>query len=225
MKRVLSALAALALLFACTPENNPPVVESKMKAVDLGLSVKWAACNLGAEKPEEYGDYYAWGETETKANYDWSTYKYANGDYNKLTKYCPSDRTSYWDDTGDPDNKTVLDPEDDVVHVKLGGNWRMPTIEEWTELLEKCTWTWTTQNGVTGRLVTASNGNSIFLPAAGIRERTDFYAFGSYGLYWSSSLNTEDRPDCARYVDFGSGFVVSYGSGRCYGKSVRPVSE
>ncbi len=190
-------------------------------AVDLGLpsGLKWANANLGASAPEDYGDYYAWGETEPKENYIWSTYKWGNGSYDTLTKY--NTNGSY----GTFDNKTVLDLEDDVAHVKLGGSWRMPTKAEWAELLENCTWTWTTQNGVNGRLVTASNGNSIFLPAAGYRDGTNFSDVGSRGYYWSSSLLT-DYPYFAWYVDFFSGNVGRrYDGSRYDGFSLRPVSE
>lgn len=205
-------------------------VENKVPegAVDLGIEMTradgttyklyWAACNLGAEKPEDYGDYYAWGETETKEKYSWSTYKFGTSSSGPFSKY--NTKESY----GTVDNKTVLDSEDDVAHVTLGGNWRMPTDEEWTELRTKCTWTWTTQNGVNGRLVTASNGNSIFLPAAGYRLDTNLGSVGSGGYYWSSSLST-DSPYRAWYVGFGSGSVDRYNNYRHYGQSVRPVSE
>lgn len=205
-------------------------VENKVPegAVDLGIEMTradgttyklyWAACNLGAEKPEDYGDYYAWGETETKEKYSWSTYKFGTSSSGPFSKY--NTKESY----GTVDNKTVLDPEDDVAHVTLGGNWRMPTDEEWTELRTKCTWTWTTQNGVNGRLVTASNGNSIFLPAAGYRLDTNLGSVGSGGYYWSSSLST-DSPYRAWYVGFGSGSADGFNNYRHYGQSVRPVSE
>ena len=189
--------------------------------IDLGLTsgVKWASFNLGASKPEEYGDYYAWGETETKSNYSWSTYKFGTSYSGPFSKYNTS--SSY----GTVDNKTVLDPEDDAAHVALGGSWRMPTDEEWTELRTQCTWTWTTENGVNGRRVTGPNGNSIFLPAAGCRFDTDLYNAGSFGSYWSSSLST-GYPDCAWYVCFSSDNVDRYNGGsRDNGLSVRPVSE
>ena len=203
--------------------------------VDLGLSVCWASCNLGAGKPEEYGDYYAWGEIERyyssqdpltwkdgKTGYNWASYKWCNGSSSTFTKYNTS--SSY----GTVDNKTVLEPEDDVAHVKLGGKWRMPTDAEWTELREKCTWTWVTNyngSGINGRLVKATNGNSIFLPAAGYRRGTCLNDAGSYGFYWSSSLYT-GYPGYAWYVYFysdsvgGSNYYL-----RFYGQSVRPVSE
>ena len=195
------------------------------EAVDLGLSVKWASWNVGASSPEGYGAYFAWGETDMKWDYDWSTYKWCNGDYNKLTKYCPTNIADYWDGTGSPDGKTVLDLEDDAARANWGGTWRMPTDAEWTELRNNCTWTWTTQNGVNGRLVTSnSNGNSIFLPAAGGRGDSGLGDAGSYGRYWSSSLHT-DYPEFARYVCFYSGDVYRSDYFRYFGQSVRPVSE
>ena len=177
----------------------------------------WGTCNLGAEKPEDYGDYYAWGEVETKDNYSWSTYKWGNSSTN-LTKY-NTDRTR-----GSVDNKTVLESEDDAAHVKLGGSWRMPTDVEWKELRTECTWTWTTQNGVNGLLVTGPNGNSIFLPAASLRESTSLCGVGSYGYYWSSSLNT-GYPIDALGVNFYFSDVYRSYYDRYYGLTVRPVTE
>ena len=183
--------------------------------VDLGLSVKWATCNVGATKPEEYGGYYAWGETEEKDNYNWSTYKWFNGSYKK---YCT--RTVF----GTVDNKTHLDPEDDVAHVKWGGSWRMPTKAELYELLNNCTWTWTTQNDVNGYKVTGPNGNSIFLPAAGYRDGTSLSDCGSNGSYWSGSLY-ESLSDYAYNLNFYSGYYGWDYYFRCNGFTVRPVSE
>ena len=187
------------------------------EAVDLGLpsGIKWATCNVGATKPERYGGYYAWGETEEKENYDWSTYKWCNGSKNTMTKYCTD---SYY---GTVDNKTELDPEDDVAHVKWGGDWRMPTKAELNELLTNCTWTWTTQNGVNGYMVTGPNGNSIFLPAAGTRYGTNLGSSDG-GCYWSSSLN-EGNSYGAFHFHFSSGHFTSGYSGRHYGWPVRPV--
>ena len=217
---VYSADASVTATCEVTVRERPPLPES-LAAIDLGLpsGLKWATMNVGASKPEEYGDYFAWGETEPKSNYSWSTYKWCNGSYNSLTKYNTS--SSY----GTVDNKTVLDPEDDAAHVNWGGSWRMPTDEEWTELIDNCTWTWTTENGVNGRLVTSNtNGNSIFLPAAGYRNGTYLFLAGSDGYYWSSSLNP-GGPYGAYNVYFGSGDVGRYGGSRYYGQSVRPVSE
>lgn len=178
-------------------------------AVDLGLSVKWATCNVGADAPGDYGDYYAWGETETKSIYNWSTYLDSpNRDGNSFTKYAI-------------DKKTILDPEDDVAHVKLGGNWRMPTDSELTELRTKCTWVWTQYGGHNGYVVVGSTGNAIFLPAAGYRGDSDLDNAGSYGNYWSSSHVSFSS--CAYALNFNSS-SVGWGSGdRCIGLSVRPV--
>ena len=205
--------------------------ENGYEWVNLGLSVKWATCNVGATKPEEYGDYFAWGETEPKTTYDWNTYKWATATWDAtyeswqletLTKYCTS--SGY----GTVDNKTVLELADDAARANWGGAWRMPTDAEWTELRENCTWTWTSDyngTGVAGRIVTSNiNGNSIFLPAAGFRDDRDFGLLGAGddGGYWSSSLGT-DKPDYAWNVYFDLGNVDGYDSGRYGGQSVRPV--
>ena len=208
------------------------------EAVDLGLTsgVKWATCNVGASAPEEYGDYFAWGETEPyyssqdpltwkdgKTGYNWASYKYelGTGWQGPFSKYV----TENSDNIGNVDNNTELDPEDDAAAVNWGGSWRMPTIEEWQELLDECTWTWTTQNGVSGRLVTSNtNGNSIFLPAAGDRTLTYLDNAGSLGVYWSSSLNT-DYPRYAYDVIFDSYDVYRDYGGRYNGLSVRPVTD
>ena len=196
---------------------------SSMEAVDMGLSVEWASCNLGASSPEEYGDYYAWGETVTKSDYSWLTYKFRtsgdNWDNVKFSKYNTS--SSY----GPIDYKTKLELSDDVAHVKWGGSWRMPSDAEWTELRTKCTWTWTTQYGKRGYKVTSkTNGNSIFLPAAGYQGGTSIYDVGFRGYYWSSSLYT-DGPNRAWGVYFDSDGVNRSNFRRYYGFSIRPVSE
>lgn len=192
--------------------------------VDFGLSVMWANWNLGASSPEEYGDYYAWGETETKSEYSWSTYKWCNGSYSTMTKYC--NNTSY----GKYDGKTVLVPEDDAAHISLGGNWRMPTNEEWGELIDNCTWSWTTMNGVYGIKITSNKEGYtdkwMFLPAAGYRRGASLEMTGSYGNYWSSSLTTDAYPYYAWYATFDSSmFIKSRYGGRDEGKSIRPVWE
>ena len=195
--------------------------------VDLGLSVKWATFNVGASKPEEYGDYFAWGEREPKEDYSWSTYIWCNGSSKTQKKYCQSDNSNYWGLSGSPDGKIVLDPEDDVAHVNWGGDWRMPTDEEWTELRENCTWEWTDDyNGtrIAGQIVSSSNGNSIFLPAAGWWDGTKVKYVGSGGYYWSSSLDTVyPRNVCSVYIC--SSLVRREYFHRCYGFSVRPVCE
>ncbi len=188
-------------------------------AVDLGLSVKWATCNVGATKPEEYGDYFAWGEVKPKKQYDWSTYKYCRGTSETLTKYCTS--SSY----GIVDNKTVLDPSDDAATVNWGGSWRMPTQAEQFELKDKCKWRWTTQNGVKGYKVVGPNGNSIFLPAAGLMDGTSLSCVGSRGCYRSSLLDT--RISCLAFsMSFYSITVIWWTYNYRYlGQSVRPVCQ
>ena len=205
-----------------TEDIRPTGEENGHTWVNLGLpsGLKWASCNVGATTPEDYGNYYAWGEVLPKADYSWATYKYANGNYDKLTKYCYS---KSYGDNGFTDDKTTLDPEDDAAHVNWGGEWRMPTDAEWTELRNNCTWTWATQSGVNGYQVSSkTNGNSIFLPAAGYRYDTDLNDAGSYGDYWSSSLYT-GYPNYAWGVYFSSDDVGRNGYGRNGGQSVRPV--
>ena len=200
------------------PGTPPANIENGHEYVDLGLSVKWATCNVGANAPEESGDYFAWGETQTKSTYDWGTYKWCNGSPYTLTKYCTDS------DCGTVDNKTVLDKEDDAAAVNWGGSWRMPSDDELTELRTECTWTWTTQNGVNGYQVTGPNGNSIFLPTAGVCLHSNLNFAGSDGWYWSSSPRTGGPYNaCSLYFDSNS---VKWNTfDRCYGQSVRPVCE
>ena len=189
-------------------------------SVDLGLpsGLKWAACNVGASVPEEYGDYYGWGETELNASYDWPDYALCNGTSASLTKYNTDSSC------GVVDNKTVLDADDDVARFKLGGKWRMPTTDEWTELQTVCSWTWTTVNGVNGELVTGPSGRSIFLPAAGSRFRTDLYRDGFEGNYWSSCLFT-DSPTFGLFLFFNSGGCYQSNATRRDGFPVRAVTD
>lgn len=186
-------------------------------AIDLGLpsGTKWACCNVGATTPEGYGGHYAWGETSEKSYYGWGTYKWCNGSYNSLTKYCTDPKC------GNVDGKTVLDLSDDVAHVKMGGSWRMPNIEQMKELIDNCTETWTQQNGVNGIIVTGPSGGQIFLPAAGGRWGGDLDYEGSDGYYWSSSLDPGDDGN-AYSLDFDSGNWGWDGS-RSGGRSVRAV--
>ena len=152
-----------------------------VEAVDLGLSVKWATCNVGATVPEEYGNYFAWGETETKTTYNGNTYFDTTDGGSTFTEYTAG-------------GKTVLDLEDDAAAVNMGGVWRMPTREEINELLTKCTWTYTTtynDKSVKGYVVTSqTNDNSIFLPAAGYKQTQNVSYGGSIGQYWTSNLYT-----------------------------------
>ena len=190
--------------------------------VDLGLpsGLLWATCNVGADNPEDYGDYFAWGETQPKGYYDWSTYQYCNGNYNTLTKYCNNSSYGY---NGFTDILTALLPEDDAATANWGNTWRMPTKEEWQELYNNTAYTWTTQNGVNGRLFTASNGNTLFLPAAGYRYYNYLGDAGSYGYYWSSSLLIGGNLGCAWYLFLTSVNCSMDSNGRYAGQSVRPV--
>ncbi len=191
--------------------------------VDLGLpsGTVWATCNVGANTPEEYGEYYAWGETAPKTTYNWSTYQYCNGGEgeNTLTMYCNNSNYGY---NGFTDNLTTLLPEDDAATVNWGSGWCTPTHDQWRELYQNTTHTWTTQNGVNGRLFTANNGNSLFLPAAGWRQNDILHSVGYSGEYWSSSLLTVD-PSYALYCCFVPGMCRLEGYHRSDGRSVRPV--
>ena len=189
--------------------------------VDLGLpsGILWATCNVGADAPEEYGDYFAWGETEPKNYYFVGNYQYCNGD-EKITKYCNNSNYGY---NGFTDDLTTLLPEDDAATANWDSDWRMPTEEEWQELYSNTTVIWTTQNGVNGRLFTASNGNSLFLPAAGFRVYSSLNLAGSLGEYLSSSLYTV-QPNYANILYFDmDGCSANSSHSRLYGLSVRPV--
>ncbi len=189
--------------------------------VDLGLSVKWATCNVGASSPEGYGSYFAWGETSPKSNYVCDNLKYCyEGDGSVLVKFSKYVNESKF---GAVDNKTHLDLSDDAAFANWGGIWRMPTRAEQDELREKCTWTWTTMNGQNGYKVTSkSNGNSIFLPAAGNKNFSRLDGAGSLGNYWSSSLSTSGTVH-AYGLFFNASTVYWYYFLREGGKSVRPV--
>ena len=190
--------------------------------VDLGLpsGTLWATMNVGASSPEEYGDYFAWGETTPKSVYNWSTYKWFNGSNNTLTKYCTN---SSYGNNGFVDNKTELDPEDDAATANWGAMWRMPSLEQIGELYNNCTSQWTTRNGVNGRLFTSTiNSASLFLPAAGYRWDSELNNAGSNGCYWSRTLDAS-IPSIAYDLYFNSGDVNWYGSSRCYGYGVRAV--
>ena len=209
-----------------------PVVAPE--AVDLGIvvngkTIKWGSFNLGATKPEEYGDYYAWGETEPKEDYSWSTYKFRTSgdswDNVKFSKYITND--SY----GSVDNITVLqrgeitgETVDDAAREKLHGKWRMPTYAEWEALLNQCKCISTTQNGINGRLVTADNGNSIFLPCAGNWHVTSLLVAGTVGCYWSSSLYMP-APYSAWAMRFNSDNKDMALYDRYDGLTIRPVWE
>ena len=198
----------------------PESAEKAYKYVDLGLpsGTLWADRNVGADSPEAYGDYFAWGETSTKSTYNWSTYKWYRGSEDTMTKYCTD--SSY----GTVDNKTVLDLEDDAAYVNMGADWRMPTYDELNELRNNCTWTWTSKKGTKGYKVTGPNGKSIFLPAAGYRNDSGLYRAGSDGSYWSTSPH---GPYLAwsLYINSASYNTHTSGKRRNYGHTVRAVAR
>lgn len=256
MNKLLSIfLATLMLLAVSCKKDNPKEnygvdgVTPMPDAVDLGLEsgLKWASFNLGASKEHEYGDYYTWGETSAKQDYTWATNIYANGEYNRLTKYCPRGETTYWDAMAKPegpDGEIQLLPSDDVAHVKLGGKWRMPTRDDINELLalktnDDYTWEkWVLATDADGnevkdawgnvvrgiRITRKSTGARLFLPAAGRRDGAQIGWVGSCGLYWSSSLYS-DYPSRAYCLNFDSYDSNWYGGSRQLGFTVRPVSE
>ena len=192
--------------------------------VDLGLSVKWATCNVGADKPEDVGGLFAWGETETKSDYSFSTYKFCiDGNRYKYSKY------------NDTDGKTVLDPEDDVAHVNWGGDWRIPTWNEMEELLNQCSWTYTTQNGVEGYRITSKvpgfEDRSIFMPFNVYLDKSTLREgeYPAWGQYWSSTLILGDEWPVVNKSEHAWGIslccdaTMGNGTYRNEGRSIRPV--
>ena len=187
--------------------------------VDLGLpsGTLWATMNIGANTPEEFGDHFAWGETTPKEVYNWNTYQWCNGRWNKMTKYCT---ISTHGDNGFTDGKTELDPEDDAATVNWSSQWRMPSKEQLDELRTKCTWTWTTSNGVNGYRV-SRNGKSIFLPAAEAYSG-NILSSGNLGYYWSRTLG-DTKSYYANYLYFHSTSVTAEAFERSSGCTVRAV--
>ena len=222
------------------PVLGEPVAPPEPDYVDMGLSVKWAKYNVGAKSEEEYGDYYAWGETEPyyqdgyaqsttalwkqgkNEGYYWPSYRWCNGDYESINKYSPS-----------VDNLTTLVAADDAATVVMGDDWRMPTLSEWEELLDpsKCFWDCTTINGVPGYTVTSlSTGNYIFLPSAGWRDEQNISNpddDGIIGYYWSSTR--AEYPWQAHslfFVDESSGGgIYLHENDRCHGYTIRAVRK
>lgn len=231
MKKFFSyfVVSAIALFTACTPTNTPDdptnpenpndtiasgdtgqTDAGKMVAVDLGLSVKWATCNVGANKPSEYGSYFAWGEVRPKTSYTEDNYKWLRKNYEH--RY---DFTKY----NETDGLEVLLKEDDAAAtVNWGDKWRMPTYEEWGELETKCIWEMAFNQGVKGWEVTGPNGKSIFFPAAGYYNETSIYGIGNIAKYWSS---TRAGSYAYRY-DFSSLLRLS-DANRYLGLPIRPV--
>lgn len=183
--------------------------------------------NVGASSPEDYGDNFAWGETKGynsgKTNFDMSTYKWCKGSDKTMTKYCNNSRYGY---NGFTDNKTELDPEDDAAYVNWGKDWRMPSEEQFKELLNSyyTNIVWTKKNGVKGlRITSKSNGKSIFLPAAAYHHDKELDAnVGYVGDYWSRTLES-DKSDRAWSLGWDTGNVYLVDSSRSRGQSIRPV--
>lgn len=228
-----------------TEPTTPDVSPAGVQAVDLGLpsGIKWANMNIGAESPEDYGDYFAWGETtgykDGKRNFSYDTYKYylltktpdttdkdgftiLGTTTSGYTKYVTKSNASNYGYDGFYDDKTVLDPEDDAAIANWGGSWRMPTKAEQDELRTSCTWEWSELKGVKGYKVTGPNGNSLFLPAAGGRYDSSSSSVGSVGGYWSSSLCSDDSGYAYRLSFYSRGVDWRY-SYRYGGRSVRAV--
>ncbi len=182
---------------------------AQYKKVDLGLSVCWAEHNVGASSPEEYGDYFAWGETEPKSEYMAETYKY----YDKTKKT--------YIDIG----KDISGTKYDVARAQWGGNWRMPRLEEIKELINKCLWQWTELKGIKGYKVTGPNGDSIFLPAAGYRCGTEVDSRGSYGFYRSGTLDEYYSGNAYGLGFYSGNHDWCSSSYRDYGLTVRPVTD
>lgn len=232
MRKIFTSILALFSIAAATAQTKPDSIaiwsqgkatmfalnavdsitftqpRAEMTAVDMGLSVTWGSLNLGATSPEDGGNYYAWGETETKDDYSWDTYKWGTSD--SWTKY------------NSVDNIETLADSDDAATALLGGEWRMPTSAEVQELIENCTWTWTTQGGVNGYTVTAKNGNTIFLPAAGNHSYSGTFKVGEEGDYWTGSKGTGFN-NYARYLVFDTEGADWTATDRCYGFCIRPV--
>ncbi|MBO4772996.1 MAG: TIR domain-containing protein [Bacteroidales bacterium] len=194
---------------------------SEHEYVDLGIGTLWATCNIGANSPEEYGKYFAWGETQPKDDYSWSTYKYAKGDFANLTKYCYDERCG---NNGFTDSLDELLPSDDAATANWGSDWRMPSWQQFKDLYARCKW----KKRMSGKKllgydVKGPNGNSIFLPAAGWFEETSHKYASENGSYWSSSLSA-DYPSGGHILDFNSDNVdPDNWNGRRCGGSVRPV--
>lgn len=225
MKRIITVVLSFLMAFTAVFGQCPPgAVDMGLKTPD-GKKIYWASCNLGASAPEEIGDYYAWGEIETKSRetgFNESNYKWC-----KTENY----RTIFTKYSSKVDNKSVLDSEDDVAHVKLGGNWRLPTWDEYEQLLSThyCTWEWTAINGVNGYKVTSKmpgyEGNWIFFPAAGFWRNNNSDRAGTHGYYWTSSVSLDISSDMAFVLTFDESAPSSYHGmwSRVCGLPIRPV--
>ena len=214
MRKILSLMTfILPLVFiSCNDDKEEPEPPMEHKWVDLGLpsGTLWATCNIGANEPEGYGDYFAWGETEPKDTYEWENYNGPN-----------------YSEFSDTDNKTELNLKDDAAYVNWGSQWRMPTDDQFHELFNSCSWRWTQLNGVKGLQVKGPNGNTLFLPAAGIRVDGFHWHADTSGFYrtltrYPSNFIGDYRPV---HLEFASDDMCTCNnlSYLFYGLTVRPV--
>lgn len=227
---ILMAIVLPFVVVSCDDDKDEPMLPEEHEWVDLGLpsGTLWATCNIGAKSPEEYGDYFAWGETAPKDYYSYGTnmYKWYKSDDNcpGLTKYCTN---SEFGSNGFIDDKTELEPSDDAAYVNWGSSWRIPSWEQIQELLKSCSWQWTQRNGVNGQLGMGPNGNTIFLPATGCRPDNLLDGAGSYGRLWSRTLCSDDTFSAysLRYCPIVMEDIDEYwySGGRCDGFGIRPV--
>ena len=240
-QHVVSKMFAIAVVmmmgvaFTACLSNEEPKPGSDAEYVDLGLpsGTKWGACNLGATKPEEYGDYYAWGETEGKTSFSWGNYTWmqkGKANWKYITKYTFDDGKTqciWYDDDKKfiGDGKTTLEPKDDAATAKLGSRWRMPTPDDFRELIDKCNWEWAELNGVKGYKVTGTNGNFIFLPAAGHNDGSKVEGKEDGGFFWSNSLSSDDssHADNLKFSSTKAPTIIH--KGREIGISVRAVRK
>lgn len=225
MKKIITLFSAAFVLLAATTSCEILEGGGSKDAVDLGLSVKWATCNLGASSPEQPGGFYAWGETTPKTVFTKENYKYKKVEKSSygdpITVY-----TKYYPET----DKTVLDPEDDAARVKLGGKWRMPTMAEFQELIDNCTWTFTSRGGVDGFEVKSKvNENSIFLPLTGLYGPLGSYnpdgatmSYKDHGFIWISNMNANQNWNGYYKKGKPGGW---WGVLREQGATIRPVSD
>lgn len=193
------------------------------EVVNMGLSVNWAACNLGATTSSECGNFYAWGECSPKETYEWSNYKYGKGDFDILLKY--NTNTAF----GTIDDIIKLEFSDDAARETLGYGWRMPTTAEWQELIDNCRWSWTQRGGNYGYLaVSKINGAVLFLPIHGYREGKGNFNKTKGGYYWSASLQA-GYAAAAEYLELkaesNSNPCSMEATFRSYGLLIRPVKE
>lgn len=231
-KNIAVFLLCTALMVGCAKESTESELgnngeqnrTSAEEWVDLGLSsgLLWASCNIGATTPEDYGNYYAWGETVPKDVYDWSTYLYCyGGDNHQLIKYCADASYGFG---GYTDTRIVLEAVDDAATAFYGSGYCTPTVEDWTELFQCTVQDWTIRNNIGGLKFTAANGNSIFLPAAGSVVNTEHRNVGQHGRYWTSMYRTQFVDNAwGLYFYPGDARIIGIGMNRSNGFSVRAV--